>query len=562
MDVQRRRRNPDELLLPLGGTATRYRGRGTTQRIALVLLCVFAGMMVVLGAAAVLGRRTEGLATDADAGADAGTDAVTTTSVHAHTRKEKDRRDPVVITNLALAELQDDGDDDPYEDETTAARRAAVRAAFNFSLSHYIARALGADEVRPVSGTAFNDLNYACTLTDAMSSALVMGLDAEYRVLRDHVVSARFDPFNRGKVSVFETTIRVLGGLASAHALTGGTDAALLARALDVFESLAPAFATRSGVPEPWVHIEHGRVRAAGHGTTSLAECGTLQLELAYLTAATGDTRYRETGLRVVRTLVAHNPRRDGLFPDTVAVRTGTLAGAVHVGARADSFYEYLVKMHALYRHAHRGTDQGIAAHYARLAGAALPSLLRLERRSARGHAFLSDEHLGCFVGGMFALAARTLEDTDAATRDTYLRAAERYTEGCYMAYATSPTGLAADTFALNDPAGNLAATGRAFILRPEAIESIFYLWRVTHNPRYREWGWTMFQAIERSLRREYGYTGLHNAQDLATQNDHQQSWFLGETLKYFYLLFSSDNLIPLDRYVFNTEAHPLPIIT
>ena len=90
----------------------------------------------------------------------------------------------------------------------------------------------------------------------------------------------------------------------------------------------------------------------------------------------------------------------------------------------------------------------------------------------------------------------------------------------------------------------------------------IFCLWRVTHNPRYREWGWTMFQAIERSLRREYGYTGLHNAQDLATQNDHQQSWFLGETLKYFYLLFSSDNLIPLDRYVFNTEAHPLPIIT
>ena len=233
----------------------------------------------------------------------------------------------------------------------------------------------------------------------------------------------------------------------------------------------------------------------------------------------------------------------------------------MHVGARADSFYEYLVKMAVMHRDARGGTAQGVAALYARLAGRALPGLLRLERNSTRGYAFLSDEHLACFAGGMYALAAHSLDGLDPPARRTFFRAAERLTEGCYRAYATSPTGLAADVFALDDPAGNLAATGRAHILRPEAVESIFYLWRYTHNPKYRDWGWRIFQAIGR-LRRQYGYTGLNNAMDPTSQNDHQQSWFFSETLKYLYLLFSSDSIIPLDRYVFNTEAHPLPIFS
>ena len=440
-----------------------------------------------------------------------------------------------------------------------AGRRAAVAAAFNFTLSHYIARALGADELRPISGTAFNDLNYACTLVDAMSTALVMGMDAHYRVLRDYVVSPRFDPFNRGRVSVFETTIRVLGGLESAYALTGATDAALLAKTVDVFESLRPAFATGTGIPIPWVVIANHRTSGWG-GTSNIAECGTLQLELSYLTEATGNPEYREMGQRIVRTLAEHNSRGDGLFPADVNIHTGGLYGGVHTGSGSDSFYEYLVKMYVMHRHGFDADDAAIAERYRALATRALTSLLGLERRSARGYAFLSAEHLGCFVGGMYALAAHTLPDLAPDTREAFFRAAERYTEGCYMAYATSPTGLAADVFDLGNPDGNLAATGRSNILRPEAIESIFYLWRYTHDPKYREWGWHMFQALERHQRRRYGYTGLDNAQDPNTQNDHQQSWFLGETLKYFYLLFSDDDVIPLDRYVLNTEAHPLPV--
>lgn len=99
------------------------------------------------------------------------------------------------------------------------------------------------------------------------------------------------------------------------------------------------------------------------------------------------------------------------------------------------------------------------------------------------------------------------------------------------------------------------------FILRPEVIEGWFYLWRVTKETKYRDWAWDAAQAIETHCRTENGYSGIRNVdEDQVDQDDVQQSFFLAETLKYLYLIFSSDELISFDHWVFNTEAHPLPI--
>ena len=92
---------------------------------------------------------------------------------------------------------------------------------------------------------------------------------------------------------------------------------------------------------------------------------------------------------------------------------------------------------------------------------------------------------------------------------------------------------------------------------RPEVIESIFYMWRFTHDPKYREWGWSIAHAIEKHCRTEAGYHGL-KAENYP--KDRMESFFLAETLKYLYLLFAEDTVLPLDEYVFNTEAHPLSI--
>lgn len=124
------------------------------------------------------------------------------------------------------------------------------------------------------------------------------------------------------------------------------------------------------------------------------------------------------------------------------------------------------------------------------------------------------------------------------------------------------------------------------YLLRPETLESYFYLWRHTHDPIYREWGWevvqvsaalhtrsvsqescalnflSLSQALEANCRVDNGYSGIKDVYNSgAPKDDVQQSFFVAEALKYLYLLFSDDSVISLDSWVFNTEAHPFPIL-
>jgi mannosyl-oligosaccharide alpha-1,2-mannosidase len=89
-------------------------------------------------------------------------------------------------------------------------------------------------------------------------------------------------------------------------------------------------------------------------------------------------------------------------------------------------------------------------------------------------------------------------------------------------------------------------------------VESYFYLWRITKDPKYREWGWEMLQNIEKHCKRPHGYVGVKNVWSGGSM-EVQNSWFLAEVLKYLYLLFSDDDVLPLDSFVMNTEAHPIP---
>ncbi|KAJ9518727.1 hypothetical protein QJQ45_018696 [Haematococcus lacustris] len=97
--------------------------------------------------------------------------------------------------------------------------------------------------------------------------------------------------------------------------------------------------------------------------------------------------------------------------------------------------------------------------------------------------------------------------------------------------------------------------------LRPEVVESLFYLYRATGDPVYREWGWNMFRAYEAFCKLPSGgYTVMERVDTVPpVPGDKMESFWLAETLKYFYLLFSEPDVIPLDQFVFNTEAHPLP---
>lgn len=100
------------------------------------------------------------------------------------------------------------------------------------------------------------------------------------------------------------------------------------------------------------------------------------------------------------------------------------------------------------------------------------------------------------------------------------------------------------------------------YILRPETVESLFIAFRLTGDQRYRDDGWRIFQSIQKHCRVETGgYASIINVdENPAQKEDKMETFLMSETLKYLYLLFSDSSVMPLDEYVFNTEAHPLPI--
>ncbi|EEP80626.1 hypothetical protein UREG_05468 [Uncinocarpus reesii 1704] len=110
-------------------------------------------------------------------------------------------------------------------------------------------------------------------------------------------------------------------------------------------------------------------------------------------------------------------------------------------------------------------------------------------------------------------------------------------------------------------PFGMTDIMSRKYILRPEAIESVFYMYRTTGDESWREKGWAMFQAVELATRTELGSSAIKDVMsDVPMPLNEMESFWLGETLKYFYLLFSDPEEISLDEYVFNTEAHPFKL--
>jgi len=135
------------------------------------------------------------------------------------------------------------------------------------------------------------------------------------------------------------------------------------------------------------------------------------------------------------------------------------------------------------------------------------------------------------------------------------------------MTYKQQPTGLApeithfkTDTDETSD--FYIKSADSHNLLRPETVESLYYLYQITGDKKYQEWGWEIFESFMKYTRVEYGFTSINNVLDPENlkPRDMLESFFLAETLKYFYLLFSKNVIFDFNEWVFNTEAHPLPI--
>ncbi|XP_074509162.1 mannosyl-oligosaccharide 1,2-alpha-mannosidase IA isoform X2 [Sebastes fasciatus] len=453
---------------------------------------------------------------------------------------------------------------DPQTDE----RREKVKEMMKFSWDNYKRYAWGKNELRPLTrnghiGNMFGGLRGA-SIIDSLDTLYIMGLMEEYNDAKEWVKTS-LDLNSNGEASLFEVNIRYVGGLLAAYYLTG--EEMYKAKVMELGEKLLPAFNTPTGIPRGVINLGSGTSWSwgwASAGSSILAEFGTLHLEFVHLSELSRNPIYTEKVMNI-RKVLNKIEKPHGLYPNFLSPVSGNwVQHHVSIGGLGDSFYEYLIKSYLM----SDKTDDGAKKMYY----SALEAIeANLVQKSPGGLTYMAEwrggildhkmGHLACFSGGMIGIGA---DDGAPEKRQHYLDLAAEITHTCHESYTRSATKLGPEAFRF-DGGGEATATrmgDRYYILRPEVIESYMYMWRLTHDPKYREWGWEAVEALEQHCRVESGFSGIRDVYTMSASHDNmQQSFFLSETLKYLYLLFSDDDLLPLEDWVFNTEAHPLPIV-
>ena len=167
--------------------------------------------------------------------------------------------------------------------------------------------------------------------------------------------------------------------------------------------------------------------------------------------------------------------------------------------------------------------------------------------------------HLTCFVGGMLALGVLHNVNPETAKRDLENAKSLAYT--CYRMYKDSPSNISGESMMFLDEVPKVNPRATYYILRPEAIETMYYLNHITGDPIYREWGWEMWEAIEKNCRTNFGYGHLKDVRVPTSIEDRAESFFFAETAKYAYLLFKDEKIVDLTKQYFTTEAHALSLL-
>lgn len=445
------------------------------------------------------------------------------------------------------------------------AQREKIKEMMRFSWQSYRRYAMGKNELRPLTkdgfeGSMFGGLSGA-TIIDSLDTLYLMELKEEFQEAKAWVQDS-FHLNVSGEASLFEVNIRYIGGLLSAFYLTG--EEVFRVKAIKLGEKLLPAFNTPTGIPKGVVNFKSGSWGWATAGSSSiLAEFGSLHLEFLHLTELSGNPVFAEK-VRNIRKVLREIDKPFGLYPNFLSPVSGNwVQHHVSVGGLGDSFYEYLIKSWLM----SAKTDTEAKTMYYEALEAIETYLVNV---SPGGLTYIAEwrggildhkmGHLACFSGGMIALGA---EDAREDKRAYYRELAAQITRTCHESYARSDTKLGPEAFWFNSGREAVATqlSESYYILRPEVVESYMYLWRQTHDPIYREWGWEVVMALEKHCRTEGGFSGIQDVYSSNPNHDNrQQSFFLAETLKYLYLLFSEDDVLSLEDWVFNTEAHPLPV--
>ncbi len=420
---------------------------------------------------------------------------------------------------------------------------AQVRAEFMHAWNAYKKYAWGHDDLRPLTRTHHDWYGQSLLMTpvDALDTMIMMGFKEEANATREYIVkNLSFD--KDIYVQNFEITIRLLGGLLSSYQLTG--DKRLLALAEDLGTRLLPAFESPTGMPYRFVNLRTGKVRDPD---SNPAETGTLLLEFGTLGKLTNKPIFYD---KAKRALVETYKRRSsiGLVGDKINVETGEWKSTdSHISGAIDSYYEYLLKSWLLFG------DQDCKEMWNASIAAINAHLADEFKRDPHSDSELWFGHADMNTGKRTATTYGALDAFFAAVlmlaRDKV--AAERLLQSSFKMWRQH--GIEPEEFNYR----TMQVVHAGYPLRPEIVESTYYVYNSTLDPRYFEMGKTLFADFVKHCRTDEGYASLKSVVT-KEKADTMHSFLFAETFKYFYLLFSPPEKVQLDTIFFNTEAHPI----
>ncbi|KER30121.1 hypothetical protein T265_03386 [Opisthorchis viverrini] len=424
----------------------------------------------------------------------------------------------------------------------------------------------GKDIVHPLACEGSEWMGALLTMVDSLDTLWIMKLDAEFDEARKWISSYLEFNSTDPHINVFETTIRLLGGLLSAYTLS--KDRMFLGKATILGDILLGAFDGMSAFPSMDINFSTGKGNPNSFEELCLAEVATIQLEFNELSRLTKNPIYAHTAAQVYKRL--HElPKMNGLLPIGIDRETGnSVSSRITIGARGDSYYEYLLKVWVqtgkVLDYLRTDYIEAIEGIKSRLIQYSKPNrLLFIGEIDADGTFLPRMDHLVCFLPG--TLAYGILHNMTRA----HLELAESLMRTCYEMYSQTATLLSPENILFdvsNKSTKDFWPASTENILRPETMESLYYLYTITKNPKYQLWGRTILDAFERySKWHAGGYTGKVDVSTPDSERiDKMESFWLAETLKYAYLLFDEDasSRFPLNKWVFNTEAHPLPVVS
>ncbi|KAI9728548.1 MAG: hypothetical protein M1834_007687 [Cirrosporium novae-zelandiae] len=503
-------------------------------------------------------------------------------------------------------------------------RAELIKQAFIHAWNGYKINAWMKDEVGPVSGAPRNTFGgWAATLVDTLDTLWIMGLKYDFEQAVDAVKDIDFTKSEEEIINVFETNIRYLGGFLSAYDLSEGKYPVLLDKAVEVGDMLYAAFDTPNRMPKTrwkWKTAASGGLQEADSAVL-LAELGSLTLEFTRLSQLTRNPKYFDAVQRITNHFDEQQEitKLPGMWPVVVDAKVPSFQEdtSFSLSAMADSLYEYLPKEYMLlgglspqYRKMYEHAIETAKKHLffrpmtPNNDDILISGIVRSSPERSKLELLPEGQHLACYVGGMVGIGAKIFDRPDD------LDIAFKLADGCTWAYRNTKSGIMPEVFAMvpcenatdcpwdemawkaavlkKNPdnsdrkvtnsteavalsekkitdlrlqPGFSAIKDRRFLLRPEAIESLFILYRITGASHLPDIAWDMFGSIDKHTRTFIGHASLNDVtstDEELPKSDRMESFWTAETLKYFYLMFTEPWVVDLDQWVFNTEAHPL----